>query len=77
MPRNCSGQNFKGKIMKFYVYSTEDKAHVATITGDSNKACEAAFNDGYDTDAYAATYSPAFGSADGLVENADADQVTA
>ena len=63
--------------MKFYVYSTEDNSHVATITGDTNQACEAAFKDAYDTDGYAATYSPAFGASGGLVENSDADQISA
>ena len=62
--------------MKFYVYDTEDNTHIATITGDSNEACETAFEERFG-DEYGATYSPAFGSNDGLVENPDAEEIEA
>lgn len=63
--------------MKMYVYSLEDKEHVATITGESNDACDEAFNYHFDINDYAATYSPAFGLAGGLDENPDADEIDA
>lgn len=62
--------------MKFYVYNAEDRQHVATITGSSNAACEAAFEEHFGND-YGATYTPAFGFNDGLVENPDAEEIDA
>lgn len=63
--------------MKMYVYSLEDNSHVATIIGESNEACDKAFNEHYDINDYATTYSPAFGAADGLMENPDAEVIAA
>lgn len=62
--------------MKLYIYSTADMQHIATVTGDTNAACERAAADAYNlNDEYAATYTPAFGAFDGLVENVDAEQI--
>lgn len=64
--------------MKLYIYTTSDMHHIATITGDTSAACERAAADAYDlNNEYAATYTPAFGAGDGLVENDDAEQITA
>lgn len=64
--------------MEFYVYSTEDKEHIATITGSSNAAIEKTFLDRFDMNGdYGGTYSPAFGCNDGLVENSDAEEIDA
>jgi len=64
--------------MKLYIYDTADMQHIATITGDTNAACERAAADACDlNDEYAATYTPAFGAVDGLVENDDAEQIAA
>ena len=60
-----------------YVYSLEDNSHVATITGKDNAACEAMANDTYGSNDYGWTYTPAFGSSDGLEENEDADEINA
>jgi hypothetical protein len=50
-----------------YIYNTEDMALVARIEGDDNEACEAVANEQYgDTDSYGWTYSPAFGTVDGV-----------
>ena len=64
--------------MKLYIYDAADMQHIATITGDTNAACERAAADAYGlSDKYAATYTPAFGAVDGLVENDDAEQINA
>lgn len=63
--------------MKMYVYSLEDNSHVGTIIGESNEACDKVFNERYDINDYAATYSPAFGSSDGLEENQEAEEIAA
>lgn len=60
-----------------YVYSLEDNSHVATITGADNKTCEDKANDVYGSNDYGWTYSPAFGSSDGLTENDDAEAIEA
>jgi hypothetical protein len=60
-----------------YVYSLEDNSHVATITGDDNKACEAKANDVYGSNDFGWTYTPAFGASDGLEENDDAEVIEA
>lgn len=63
--------------MKLYVYSLEDNQHVATITGASNAACEAAASNVYDPGDYGWTYTPAFGAHGGLVENDEAEAIEA
>jgi hypothetical protein len=65
----------KDIVMKLYVYSLEDNRHIATITSNDNAACEARANDVYGGNDCGWTYSPAFGFANGLVENGDAVQL--
>ncbi len=56
--------------MTLYVYDTQAESErelVATIEGSTNAECEAAAMDRYpDTERYGYTYSPAFGTVDGL-----------
>ena len=64
--------------MKYYIYSTEDNRHLYTIVGADNVSCEAKAADmGVDGDTLAATYSPAFWIAEGLLENDEAEEVEA
>ena len=64
--------------MKLYIYDSESNKHLATVTGESNKACEAKAEEmGVDGDSLAATYSPAFGATDGLVKDAEAEEIEA
>ncbi len=53
-----------------YIYSTETNTVVARIRGANNEACEAkAYELGYLGNAdFGATYSPAFGANDGLID---------
>lgn len=53
--------------MKLYIYDTATRQVVAIVEGETNAECESALLD-WDMDAYAATYSPAFGTVDGLIE---------
>ena len=54
--------------MKLYIYSTDDMSLVAVITGVDNADCERQASEQYDlNDEYSATYTPAFGAVDGLV----------
>jgi hypothetical protein len=62
--------------MKAYIYNVETKEVIAEIKGDDNKSIEAKFDEiGYDTDEYGLTYSPAFGTADGLITDGDFDVI--
>jgi len=63
--------------MKLYIYSNETNEHIATITGDTNEACEAKAEELYSSNDYSNTYSPAFGFSGGLVENSDAEEIEA
>lgn len=64
--------------MKLYIYNPENNEHIATIIGDSNEACERVAAERYGSgDGFAWTYSPAFGTADGLVENTSAEEIEA
>lgn len=58
--------------MKLYIYDEESMEVVAIAEGDTNEECEGKA-EGYIENGYAATYSPAFGSVDGLEENPDAE----
>lgn len=52
--------------LKLYIYNQENEV-VAVVEGYSNKECEEKAADaGYTTDDYGWTYSPAFGTVDGL-----------
>lgn len=61
----------EGHMVTLYVYSTETNEVVARIHGNGNDACEAKMTElNYDNNGdYGATYSPAFGSTDGLIDN--------
>ncbi len=49
--------------MKLYIYDIETRRVIEVIEGDTNAQCEAkADAANYDTDTYAWTYSPAFGT---------------
>jgi hypothetical protein len=64
--------------MTMYVYDTDTREIVAEITGVDNSACEAVVADRFgDTDYFGATYSPAFGMTDGLIQCADRDRIEA
>lgn len=63
--------------MKLYVYYLDDNSHAATITGNSNAACEAKANEVYGSNDFGWTYTPAFGTSDGLVENDKAEIIEA
>mgnify|MGYP003653624860 CR=1 FL=1 len=53
--------------MKLYIYDTATRQVVAIVEGETNAECEVDLLD-WDTDTYAATYLPAFGTTDGLIE---------
>lgn len=58
--------------MKLYIYSVETMEIVAIATGESNEECEDKAAKYLGTDEYAGTYTPAFGTADGLINSKDA-----
>jgi hypothetical protein len=64
--------------MNLYIYSLEDLKHVATISGKDEGSIEAKANDAYDVNEYGwtYTYSPAFGTNDGLIENSEAEVIS-
>ncbi len=65
-------------MLTLYVYSTETNKLVARIEGDSNGACEAVAAQEYgDTDVFGWTYSPAFGTNDGILPGDDVVDLTA
>ena len=61
--------------MKLYIYSLENNIHCATVNGESNDACERKAEETYGSNDYGWTYSPAFGAADGIKENAEAGEI--
>jgi hypothetical protein len=64
--------------MNYYIYSTATNQHVATITGNTNAACEAKAEEmGVDGETLAGTYSPAFGCIDGLLANDSVEEIEA
>jgi len=58
--------------MKLYIYSLESNQHAATVTGETNEACERVAEETYGSNDFAWTYSPAFECSDGLIENEEA-----
>lgn len=58
-------------MQTLYIYSAETNEVVARIHGESNAACEAKMAElNYDgSDDFGATYSPAFGADDGLIDS--------
>ena len=59
--------------MKLYIYDAESMEVVAIAEGNSNEECEDKAANYLGVDEYGATYSPAFGSVDGLIDNAAAE----
>ena len=51
--------------MKLYIYEIETHQVVAIVEGETNAECETDLLD-WDTETYGATYTPAFGTTDGL-----------
>jgi hypothetical protein len=61
-----------------YVYNADTREVVARIHGRSNEECEeAARKLGYDQDEHGGTYTPAFGTNDGLIDCRDAEDIDA
>ncbi|HRF12706.1 MAG: hypothetical protein AW09_000360 [Candidatus Accumulibacter phosphatis] len=58
-----------------YLYSLEDRAHVATVTGADHATVEAKADEIYGSNDYGWTYSPAFGADGGLMENGGAEEI--
>ena len=59
-------------MYKLYIYNTDSREVVAIAKGIDEKECQALASEFYgDTDTYEATYSPAFGASDGLIETSD------
>ena len=58
--------------MKFYIYDDSNEVVAITI-GTSNSECEDKASMYIGGDEYGGTYTPAFGTADGLIENPDAE----
>ncbi|MCP4339850.1 MAG: hypothetical protein GY799_13405 [Desulfobulbaceae bacterium] len=59
--------------MKLYIYDAETNEVVATATGETNEDCENKAFNYLGVDEYAGTYTPAFGTANGLIENEEAE----
>lgn len=61
--------------MKLYVYEPESKRLVAVITATDSRRCEELAEERYSSEYFAKTYSPAFGTMDGLKENPEANKI--
>ena len=61
--------------MRFYIYEVESNEVVAIVNGETNEECEKKAFNYLGVDEYAGTYTPAFGSVDGLTENGDAEEI--
>lgn len=67
--------------MKGYVYAVvraaniESRVLVSVIEGETNSDIERVYSKRFDTDTYGLTYTPAFGSVDGLVENENSETI--
>jgi len=60
--------------MKAYIYNVDTKEVIAEIIGVDNKSIETAFfESGYENDMYGLSYTPAFGTVDGLTTDGDFD----
>jgi hypothetical protein len=55
--------------MKLHVYKVETLEVVEVFEGETNDECETAAAEYLGCDEYAATYTPAFGTVDGLIDN--------
>jgi hypothetical protein len=64
--------------MKLYVYTPRDYSIVAVINGESQAACERKARQlNYDDEIYESTFSPRFGTTEGLRENPQAEHIEA
>ena len=64
--------------MKSYVYNTDTRKLIAVIEGKSTESIEAKYRADYRAiDEYGMTYSPAFGTNDGLDNDESAEEVEA
>ncbi len=61
--------------MKLFIYNVETKEVVAIVNGETNEECEEKAFNYLGVDEYAGTYTPAFGTVDGLVESDDAEVI--
>jgi hypothetical protein len=61
--------------MKLYIYDAETMEVVAVFEGNSNQECEEKAGGYLQNEDYAATYTPAFGAVDGLIENDEAEEL--
>jgi len=67
--------------MKGYVYAVvraaniESRVLVTVIEGETNSDIERFYSKSFDADTYGLTYTPAFGSVDGLVENENSETI--
>jgi hypothetical protein len=59
----------RSEQMKFYIYNSETLEVVAIAKGNTNQECEEKAALYLGTDEYGATYTPAFGINEGLIEN--------
>jgi len=56
-----------------YVYNVETREIAAIVTGDQ-RAVES-YAEGYDSDTFGLTFTPAFGASDGLIETTSSETV--
>jgi len=77
VPDNRNSASSEEYMSILYVYSIETNEHIATITGSSNASCESVANEQYGSNDYGWTYSPAFGTGDGLRYIGDAVEIKA
>ena len=61
--------------MKLSIYNTETKEVVAIVNGETDADCEDKAFNYLGVDEYAGTYSPAFGTVDGLIESDDVEVI--
>ena len=62
-------------MMKGYIYDINNNNVVARISSENQTLIEKFIEENYDLDKYGLTYSPAFGTNDGLVETTDTKEM--
>ena len=65
-----------GVKMTLYVYEKETLAVTAKINAKDNRICEDIAAEKFDSEYYGQTYTPEFGTADGLIDGPDAEKIT-
>lgn len=64
--------------MTLYIYATDNMTLVARINGETERACEKVASERFgDSDTYGWTYTPAFGTADGVQPGDDVEDIDA